>query len=200
MPLVPPLTMMDFFRKSEGIWFIQRSVHHFDTVADESGESNLVVKVVDRDDPRVQQICASQNVDPAKASGGAEFSWQSNLKAFRYDEKYAAILVDVPDDDRGHAGQLLRDRGYAENMPVIGRYHFAEDGVMTIDNEYDKNQGQERCWFLTDDFRVRVSTTRLANGVNLMAYCSERRFVDTAELEQMVARHAEREGEEEETR
>ncbi|MEO0540108.1 MAG: phycobiliprotein lyase [Cyanobacteria bacterium P01_A01_bin.105] len=189
MPLVPPLTMMDFFLKSAGIWFIQRSVHHFDSVADESGESNLIVKVVAADDPRVQAICAAQQVDPAKASGGAEFSWQSNLKEFRYDEKYAAILVDIPNGRDGHTGQLLRDRGYAENMPVIGRYQFANDGVLTIHNEYDKNQGLERCWFLTDDFRVRVSTTRLASGVNLMAYCSERRHLGPEDLEPMVERH-----------
>ena len=196
MPVIAPMTMMDFFLKSEGIWFIQRSVHHFDSVADESGESNLIVKVVAADDPRVQAICEAQGVDAAKASGGAEFSWQSNLKEFRYDEKYAAILVDVPNDvsnGGGRTGQLLRDRGYAENMPVIGRYQFADDGVLTIDNEYDKNQGQERCWFLTDDFRVRVSTTRLANGVNLMAYCSERRHLEPVDLEPMVARHRERE-------
>jgi hypothetical protein len=43
MPLVPPMTMMDFFRKSEGIWLTQRTVHHFDAVADESGESKLHV-------------------------------------------------------------------------------------------------------------------------------------------------------------
>jgi len=189
MSVIAPMTMMDFFRKSEGIWFIQRSVHHFDSVADESGESNLIVKVVPAADPRVQAICDAQNVDPAKASGGAEFSWQSNLKDFRYDEKYAAILVDIPNDKGGKTGQLLRDRGYAENMPVIGRYQFASDGVLTIDNEYDKNQGQERCWFLTDDFRVRVSTTRLANGVNLMAYCSERRHLEPVDLEAMVERH-----------
>ncbi|MEO1404741.1 MAG: phycobiliprotein lyase, partial [Cyanobacteria bacterium J06635_1] len=87
------------------------------------------------------------------------------------------------------SGQLVRDRGYVENMPVVGRYWFAQDGVLTIDNEYEKNQGQERCWFITDDFRVRVSTTRLVNGVNLMAYCSERRFVTDDDLAAMVERH-----------
>ncbi|MEM8807233.1 MAG: phycobiliprotein lyase [Cyanobacteria bacterium P01_G01_bin.38] len=189
MVFTPPMTMMDFFRKSEGVWFTQRAVHHFDSVADESGESNLIVKVVEADDPRIVEICKSQGVDPAKSVGGAEFSWQSNTKEFTYDAKYAAVLVDVPDDDSLLSGQLVRDRGYVENMPVVGRYWFAQDGVLTIDNEYEKNQGQERCWFITDDFRVRVSTTRLINGVNLMAYCSERRFVTDDDLTKMVAQH-----------
>ena len=192
MPFKSPMTMMDFFRKSEGIWFIQRAVHHFDSVADESGESNLIVDVIAAADPRIAEICQSQGVDPGKAAGGAQFSWQSNTKEFTYNSDYAAILVDIPNDDQGRTGQLLRDRGYVENMPVVGRYGFADDGVLTIDNEYDKNQGQERCWFLSDDFRVRVSTARLANGVNLMAYCSERRFVTENDLAAMVQANADR--------
>ena len=192
MPFHTPMTMMDFFCKSEGIWFIQRAVHHFDSVADESGESNLIVDVIAAQDPRIIEICQRQGVEPSKAAGGAQFSWQSNTKEFTYDAKYAAILVDIPNDDRGRSGQLLRDRGYVENMPVVGRYGFADDGVLTIDNEYDKNQGQERCWFLSDDFRVRVSTARLANGVNLMTYCSERRFITQEALAAMVQANAER--------
>ncbi|NEP16609.1 MAG: phycobiliprotein lyase [Leptolyngbya sp. SIO4C1] len=191
MPFQSPKTMMDFFRKSEGIWFIQRSVHHFDAVADESGESNLIVEVVAADDPRVAKICESQGVDPSKAGGAAQFSWQSNTKDFVYDSKYAAILVDIP-DAQGRQGQLLRDRGYVENMPVVGRYWFADDGVLTINNEYERNQGEERCWFITDDFRVRVSTARLVGGINLMTYCSERRFITEQDLSAMVAHNQQR--------
>ncbi|MEA5465420.1 phycobiliprotein lyase [Leptothoe sp. PORK10 BA2] len=186
MSFQSPMTMMDFFRKSEGIWFIQRAVHHFDSVTDESGESNLIVDVIEAQDPRIVEICQSQGVDPSKAAGGAQFSWQSNTKEFTYNSDYAAILVDVPNADQGLTGQLLRDRGYVENRPVVGRYGFADDGVLTIDNEYDKNQGQERCWFLSEDFRVRVSSARLANGINLIAYCSERRFVTQDDLAKMV--------------
>ena len=64
MTLKPPLTMMDFFRKSEGIWFSQRTVHHFDSVADESGESNVIVQVLEKDDPRVKEVCLEQKIDP----------------------------------------------------------------------------------------------------------------------------------------
>ena len=46
MRFQPPMTMMDFFRKSEGIWFIERSVHHFDVTQNESGRSNLIVDVI----------------------------------------------------------------------------------------------------------------------------------------------------------
>jgi hypothetical protein len=180
------MTMMDFFRKSVGTWFIQRNVHHFDRVADESGESNLIVKVVQPNDPRVKTICEHQQIDPAMAMGGASFSWQSNLDDSEPNEDYAAVLVDVPDDESGLTGKLVRDRGYVEKMPVISRYWFGQDGILTIDTEYDNNQGQERCWFITDDFRVRVSTVRTINGINLMTYCSERRCLTPDTLDQLI--------------
>ncbi|GBO55892.1 phycoerythrin linker protein CpeS homolog [Pseudanabaena sp. lw0831] len=76
--LVPPMTMMDFFQKSEGVWLIHRTVHHFDSVADESGESKIHVKVVAKEDDRVQKISASQDVDLDLVSCGASFIWQAH--------------------------------------------------------------------------------------------------------------------------
>ncbi|MEA5505631.1 phycobiliprotein lyase [Halotia wernerae UHCC 0503] len=186
MRLTPPMTMLDFFGKSEGVWFIQRTVHHFDLVADESGESNLHIGIITKDDPRVKTICEQQGIDPAKSMGGASFMWQDNLDEQEPNPDYAAVLVDIPDDETGRSGKLLRNQGYVEKIPVVSRYWFGQDGILTIDTEYDNNQGQERCWFLTDDFRVRASTVRMMNGVYLMTYCSERRCVSEEVLAQMM--------------
>lgn len=183
------MTMMAFFRKSEGTWFTQRTVHHFDVVADESGESHLIVGVVDVSDRRVTDICKSQNIDPSLATGGASFAWQANLSE-NAPPSSAAVLVDVPDDEIGRSGRLVRDRGYVETIPVVSRYWFGQDGVLTIDTDYETNQGQERCWFLTDDFRVRVSTARMMDGVSLMTYCSEKRFITPADVSAMAAKHS----------
>lgn len=179
---------MAFFRKSEGTWFTQRTVHHFDVVADESGESNLIVGLVTAGEQRVIDICNSQGIDPALAAGGASFAWQANL-ADDAPPSSAAVLVDVPDDSSGLSGRLVRDRGYVEGITVVSRYWFGQDGVLTIDTDYETNQGQERCWFLTDDFRVRVSTARMMDGVNLMTYCSETRFVTPEDVATMAAKH-----------
>lgn len=189
MHMIPPMTMMDFFRKSEGTWFTQRAVHHFDGVADETGESNLIIQVVEKNDPRVKDVCGQQGIDPARAMGGASFMWQANLDEQTPNPDYAAVLVDLPEDKLGRSGKLLRNQGYVEKIPVVSQYWFGQDGILTIDTEYDNNQGQERCWFITDDFRVRVSTVRLISGVNLMTYCSERRCVSPEKLEQMIQRN-----------
>ncbi|WP_138504635.1 phycobiliprotein lyase [Nostoc sp. PA-18-2419] len=189
MHIIPPLSMIDFFRKSEGTWFTERSVHHFDSAADESGESNLIVTVIEKDDLKVQEVCKAQGIEPDKATGGASFAWQANLDTRPPNTDNAAILVDIPDDETRLSGKLIRNQGYVESIPVVSRYRFADDGVLTIDTDYDNNQGQERCWFVTDDFRVRVSTVRMMNGVNLMTYCSERRCVSQQVLEQMISRN-----------
>lgn len=192
MPFVTPMTMMDFFRKSEGVWFTHRTVHHFDAVTDESGESKLYVDVITLDDQRVKAICEMQGISIASVNSGASFRWQGQEDNREPDPDSAAVLIDVPDDDTGISGKLLRNQGYVEKIPVVSRYWFGKDGILTIDTEYDSNQGQERCWFITDDFRVRVSTVRMMNGVYMMTYCSERRCLTEEILAQMVQRNLSR--------
>ena len=192
MTVVCPITMIDFFKKSEGVWFTQRTVHHFDAVTDESGESKLHVKVVERDDFRIKEVCEMQGIDPAIAAGGASFMWQPHEPNQEPNPDRAAVLVDVPDDETGRSGRLLRNQGYVERIPVVSRYWFGQDGILTIDTDYENNQGQERCWFITDDFRVRVSTVRMINGIYLMTYCSERRCVSDADLAAMIQKNQSR--------
>ena len=189
MKFTPPMTMMDFFRHSEGVWFSQRTVHHFDSVVNESGQSNIIIDVLDKDDPRVIEVCQQQNVDPKLAHGGASFMWQDNLEDKTPNPNYAAILVDIPNPHHQSSGKFLRNRGYVEGISVISMYHFTDDGMLTIETEYEKNQGQERCWFIGNDFRVRVMTVKMMNGINQMAYCSERRCVSHSMLEAMMEKN-----------
>lgn len=188
----PPMTMMEFFKKSEGTWFSERTVHRFDSAGDESGESNIIIKVLDKNDPAVLEICREQGADPTLASGGASFQWQGNLSEKEPDPNYRAILVDIPNPENHQEGKFLRNQGYVEGIPVVGVYRFTDDGVMTIETEYERNQGQERAWFVTDNFRVRVSTVKMINGVNLMTYCSERRCVSPSFLEELMEQNRQR--------
>jgi CpeS-like protein len=188
-----PQNMMEFFQKSEGTWFTQRTVHHFEAVtADQSGESNISIEVLTAAHAQIQAICEKQGIDPATAKGGASFLWQDNQDKQALDPDRAAVLVDVPDDESRQSGKLLRNQGYVEKIPVVSRYWFGRDGILTIDTDYDNNQGQERCWFINHDFRVRVSTVRNNNGVHIMTYCSERRCVSDTDLAKMVAANANR--------
>ena len=190
MSFKAPATMMEFFRKSEGIWFIERNVHHFDITEDESGESNLIVDVIEPNSSKVADVCALQDIDPQSARGGASFRWMATTDEKEPNENYAAILIDIPEDETKRTGKLIRNKGYVEGIPVVSRYWFGDDGILTINTDYDNNQGRERAWFLNDDFRIRVSSVRMMNGVNLVTYCSERRCVSPEHLMAMQTQNS----------
>lgn len=114
-------------------------------------------------------------VEASRSNGGGRFWWESNLKQGSRNDDYAAVIVDVPADNDPRRGFLLRDVGYVEKKAVISTYSFADDGVLTITTRYDTNVGTERCWFVTDQVRMRVSSVQCLNGVSMTTYCTELR-------------------------
>lgn len=171
----PARSMSQFLADSQGIWLTRRAVHHFDHQEDEFGDSNLVIEPFGTHDPAVKQICNRLGVDPLLAAGGARFWWESNLKTLERTEDQAALLIDIPLEGDSSQGFLVRDKGYIEKQPVLSQYAFSIDGVMTITTRYDNNVGTERCWFVTDQVRMRVSSIQLMDGVSMTTYCTELR-------------------------
>ena len=154
---------------------------------DESADSNLVIEPFDSSDPAVAKVCASLQVDLNRATGGARFWWESNLQALERNEDYAAVVVDAPNQHNPRTGFLLRDVGYVEKKPVLSTYNFADDGVLTITTRYDTNVGIERCWFVTDQVRMRVSSVQFLNGVAMTTYCTEFRCPDPGAIKNLAA-------------
>jgi hypothetical protein len=120
-------------------------------------------------------------------SGGARFWWESNLKENSRSDDHAAVLLDVADLANPRCGLLLRDKGYIEKQPVISTYCFAEDGLLTITTRYDTNVGVERCWFVTEGVRIRVSSVQFLDGISMTTYCTELRCPSDAQLEAISA-------------
>ena len=173
--MIPPLTMADFFEASRGTWLNRRSIHHLDHQDDEAADSNLVIEPFAATDPVVQKVCKALDLAPEDATGGARFWWESNLIQKERNDDQAAVVIDAPDRDDNRQGLLLRDVGYVEKQPVMSTYQFADDGVLTITTRYDTNIGIERCWFVTDQVRMRVSSVQYMDGVSMTTYCTELR-------------------------
>ena len=171
----PPMSMAQFLEASRGTWLNRRSIHHLDHQDDEAADSNLVIEPFDASDPVVQKVCDALQVEASRSNGGGRFWWESNLKQGSRNDDYAAVIVDVPADNDSRRGFLLRDVGYVEKKAVISTYSFADDGVLTITTRYDTNVGTERCWFVTDQVRMRVSSVQCLNGVSMTTYCTELR-------------------------
>ena len=172
----PPRTMAGFLTASRGTWLNRRSIHHLDHQDDEAADSNLVIEPFDATDPVVSKVCQALQVDAARAAGGGRFWWESNLKKSVRNDDYAAVIVDVPHADDPSQGFLLRDVGYVEKKAVI-----------TITTRYDTNVGQERCWFVTDQVRMRVSSVQCLNGVSMTTYCTELRCPTDEDIQKLAA-------------
>ena len=185
----PPMTMEDFFESSRGTWLNRRAVHHLDHQDDEAADSNLVIEPFKADDPAVSKICEALNINAANTTGGARFWWESNIKKGVRNDDYAAVVIDIPDHDNSRKGFLLRDVGYVEKQAVLSTYSFAEDGVLTITTRYDTNIGVERCWFVTDQIRMRVSSVQCLDGVAMTTYCTEFRCPTDDDIN-AIAEHA----------
>ena len=97
--------------------------------------------------------------------------------------------MDVPRPEDPSKGFLLRDKGYVEKEPVLSTYNFSDDGVLTITTRYDTNVGIERCWFVTDQVRMRVSSVQFLSGVSMTTYCTELRCPSEQDI-QKISREA----------
>jgi hypothetical protein len=181
----PPMTMADFFEASRGTWLNRRVVHHLDSQDDESADSNLIIQPFDSTDPVVEKICQVLNISAKEANGGARFWWESNLMKEVQNDDYAAVVVDAPNPDNPTKGFLLRDKGYVKKKSVVSNYYFADDGVLTIKTRYDTNVGIERCWFVNDQIRMRVSSVQFLDGVAMTTYCTEFRCPSQSDLSEL---------------
>ena len=181
-----PMTMAEFFEASRGTWLNRRSIHHLDHQDDEAADSNLVIEPFAADDPAVEKVCRTLKMNASQATGGARFWWESNLKHGVRNEDYAAVVVDIPSADNSLLGLLVRDVGYVEKQPVLSTYQFADDGVLTITTRYDTNVGIERCWFVTDQVRMRVSSVQYMGGVSMTTYCTELRCHDEDDIQRLA--------------
>lgn len=175
------MNAMEFFQKSAGVWRSQRTTHHLAFKRAEMGGSEIRVESLDRDHPQIIELCQLHAVDPALTIGGAHVSWQGTMAWDRDDgeihEGKTAFAL-VPDDATGRSGRLLRELGYAEITPVIGRYEMDEEDGLVLLTEYETMSSRERFWFANDQTRVRTSTVKRFGGFSSATFCSETRVAE----------------------
>ncbi len=175
---VIPADAMEFFQQSAGTWHSQRTTHHLPFRRAELGGSEIFVETLPPDDPRVVDICQMYEIDPKTASGGAFVRWNGSMQWDRdNDENHAGstVFAIVPDADNPRQGKMLRERGYAEKVPVAGRYELDDDGGMSLITEYETMSSVERFWFPSPGVRMRTSTVKRFGGFNTATFCTESR-------------------------
>ncbi len=172
------MDVMAFFELSTGKWRSQRTTHHLAFRRSEAGESEIYVKALPAQDASIIEICQLHQVDPQTAIGGAFVSWSSSM-AWDQDEdnhEGTTVFALIPDVANPRQGTLLRERGYAEIMPVAGQYHMDDEDALVLTTEYETMSSIERFWFPTPSLRMRTSTVKRFGGFSTATFCTEWRI------------------------
>ncbi len=180
---------MEFFHSSAGEWRSHRTTHHLAFRQAEMGDSNIQVTALGPDDARVAEICQMHEVDPIRAAGGAFVTWHGSMAWDKDDENHkgSTVFAIVPDPENPRQGLMLRERGYAEIVPVAGRFEMDdEDGLLLI-TEYETMSSIERFWFANPNVRMRTSTVKRFGGFSTSTFCTEIRVEPDAEATKPAA-------------
>ncbi|NJP11345.1 MAG: phycobiliprotein lyase [Leptolyngbyaceae cyanobacterium RU_5_1] len=172
------MNAMEFFQQSTGRWRSQRTTHHLAFRRAENGESEIQVEALVVEHPKVIEICQLHQVDPGLAIGGAYVSWQGSMGWDREEENHegSTVFVLMPDATEPRQGTLLRERGYAEIVPVAGRYHMDDEDGFVLTTEYESMSSIERFWFIGSNLRLRTSTVKRFGGFSTATFCTEFRL------------------------
>ena len=168
---------VEFFRQSAGDWHSQRTTHHLAFRRSETGNSQIHVENLSLDHFKILEICSMHNIDPSEASGGSFVSWDGSMSWDKEDENHtgSTVFVLVPEKNNPQKGSLLRERGYAEIVPVAGQYYIDKENALVLITEYETMSVFERFWFINSDTRLRTSTVKRFGGFNTATFCVESR-------------------------
>ncbi len=171
---------MEFFRQSAGRWRSLRTTHHLAFRQAEKGHSDINVEALAADDPKVIEICTMHEIDPSLAAGGAYVTWDGEMSWDRDDQNHkgSTVFAIVPDPEDPRKGRMLRERGYAEIVPVVGQFEMDEEDGLVLITEYETMSSMERFWFNGPNLRMRTSTVKRFGGFNTSTFCTEIRVTD----------------------
>ena len=172
---LPIADAISFFRLSCGRWRSQRSSHHLLHRRAEAGGSLIVVEELELGDERLQAIAALHGQDPAGLVGGCRVRWSGSMAWDKAGEAHEgeSLFGLIPSDERGRAGLLLRDRGYAETAPVAGHFRMDERDGLLLSTDYETMSSWERFSFAGPNVRLRSSTVEGLS--NTASFCIETR-------------------------
>lgn len=91
------------------------------------------------------------------------------------------VFALVPDKPDRRSGKMLRDRGYAEIVPVAGQYTMTDEDELYLETPYDGGAVEETFTFDGINMCNRVSNVRRFGGIATATFSTEERL-DSDEL------------------
>lgn len=168
--------------------------HHLAFRQSESWESDITMQCIDATDDRITTLCTDWGIDPNKAQGGCYVTWKAESSNEVENIDGESVFALVPDDDNVRSGRMLRDRGYAEGVPIAGTYELNEDDELILETPYDGGSVHEEFAFDGPDVVNRISTVKRMGGYSQSTFATEQRVgsdtvapMDDGEEEKVLA-------------
>ncbi|PSB02899.1 phycobiliprotein lyase [Merismopedia glauca] len=170
---------IEFFQLSAGKWRSQRTTHHLPFRRSEIGESEVQVAALSAHHPEIISLCEYHQIEPKLTVGGCLVTWQGTMAWDREnDENHEGktVFALVPSAENPKEGKLLRERGYAEIVPVVGNFYLDDENGLVLTTEYETMSSVERFSFVGSNIRMRTSTVKRFGGFSTASFCVETRL------------------------
>lgn len=161
------MTVDDFFSRSMGDWFSQRSSHNLIWKQFEAITSEIQIREVSPGTPDLQALCTQNSVSEEDIAIGLKMDWEGESD-WDDEEVLAGSATMAVIKDEPTRGRLLRSVGYAETIPAVGDWEMTDEGVFVLKTFYEAAAAEERIWFATPDLRMRVSQIRTSSGTGVV--------------------------------
>jgi hypothetical protein len=135
------------------------------------------MKCLDKDDERIVKLLKDNDLPSDAAQGGCYVTWKAVMAWDQEGENHegSTVFALVADDDNVRRGRIIRDRGYAEIVPIAGTYFLDKENALCLETPYDGGAVEERFVFENIDLLHRVSTVRRFGGLSNATFTTEHR-------------------------
>ena len=173
------ITTKDFIDKSIGEWKSIRSTHTLAFQEFENTNASLIISYQNIESEEVLEI-KNRFRYSQEISLAIKIRWKSNSDwTTDNSQESNAILIFIPKDE--YTGILIKDKGYAEQIPSSSLYYIDENKTFNINSEYNTTISEEKIWFLSKNVRSRYSVikNKLNNGIMQTSHATEIRKIIT---------------------
>ena len=174
------ITTKEFIEKSIGEWKSIRSTHTLAFQEFENTNSSLRISYKNIESEEVLEI-KNRLKYSQDLSFAINISWKSTSEwtIENKSQESHSVLIFIPKDE--YTGTLIKDKGYAEQIPSSSRYYIDETKTLNIISEYNATISEEKIWFLSNNVRSRYSVikNKINNGILQTSHATEIRKLIT---------------------
>ena len=172
------ITIKEFIDKSIGEWKSIRSTHTLAFQEFENTNANLIISYQNIESEEILEI-KNRFKFSEDIAFAIKITWQSISEWTTENKSHESntILIFVPKDE--YTGTLIKDKGYAEQIPSFSHYYMDDYKTLNIQSEYNATLSDEKIWFLSKNVRSRYSIIRnkINNGILQTSHATEIRKI-----------------------